>query len=932
MKYVSRDLPVFQWLSRAIVFSVIIVFSCGTLAAEISPGMLMQAQSLSVQDREALAKQYGFDLSLLNKQSSATQMLALPSEPMVQDPRVQEYSKRRVQSFAQQKPAVLKRFGEDLFDQVVSTFSVTDNALVPNDYRLGTGDEVKISFYGKENSDYSLEIGRNGEIQLPKIGPLVLAGLQFEDARDLIQQQVRERLIGVEAVVSIGRMRAISIFMAGEVLVPGSYSVSALSTVSQALFVAGGVSSIGSLRHIQVKRASETIAVFDAYDLLLHGEVDQDIRLQSGDVVFVPPYDRLAVIEGEVKRPMAYELANSDTVTNLVMMAGGYARDAYPAGAVLMRKAQGKELPTVLNVDLATTTAAVDLYDGDTLRIPTAANTYANAVEIQGAAVRPGIYAWYEGARVSDLLPSIKGDLLPTVDVDYALIVREKNRRLEISVKQFNIGDAILHPGTSADPLLEPRDKLVLFELVDLAALTAAERGIISEAVKTRRQENFEPDRLNRDVSSSLSAAQMASRQGSAQGVHRDLHSDSYQSRYEDSYRNENGDARLDEYFDEASDLSHRLAIDSANAGNQESKNVTREVLLAPILNKLRSQAGQGQPVQIVSVSGAVKAPGDYPLEPGDRVYDLVRAAGGLRDSVYLPAAEFRRIVSQGSGAVESRYQELSFEYLDDADNPNNLLLQSRDHLMVRSIPDWSPTAAVKISGEVRFPGEYLIRRGETLSQVVARAGGLTVDAFPQGAVFTRVDIAKLETERAVEFANSIKNSFAASLLTQELKTTDFTEVETITQTLADFRGKGRMLVNVEAALTGNQSADVVVVAGDQLLIPAKTSTITVIGEVRRQGTHAFQSQFDVKDYVSLSAGMTARADKKEVYIVKADGSVVMPGTSWSRFGSPRQRLSPGDSIVVPIDGTYKDKITQWRDVTQILYQSAITVAAVIAL
>jgi len=140
------------------------------------------------------------------------------------------------------------------------------------------------------------------------------------------------------------------------------------------------------------------------------------------------------------------------------------------------------------------------------------------------------------------------------------------------------------------------------------------------------------------------------------------------------------------------------------------------------------------------------------------------------------------------------------------------------------------------------------------------------------------------------------------------------------------------MLVNVEAALTGNQSADVVVVAGDQLLIPAKTSTITVIGEVRRQGTHAFQSQFDVKDYVSLSAGMTARADKKEVYIVKADGSVVMPGTSWSRFGSPRQRLSPGDSIVVPIDGTYKDKITQWRDVTQILYQSAITVAAVIAL
>ena len=836
----------------------------GIQAAEVSPAMLLQAQSMSqsmsAAEQEKLAKQFGFDRSLIKGKAGAATELALPGEPLAQAIEVEPRQDPSVAAIIKaEKPQGL-RFGEDLFNHKVSSFSVTDNALVPKDYRLGTGDELQIAFYGKETDNYLLEIGRDGEVQLPKVGPLVLAGLQFEDARDLIQRQVQERLIGVDAVVTMGRMRAISVFMAGELKVPGSYSVSALSTVSQALFVAGGVSPIGTLRNIQVKRAGRTIAVFDTYDLLLRGDIDQDVRLQSGDVVFVPPYDRLAIITGEVKRPMAYELADNETAANLVDMAGGYARDAYPAAAVLLRKAHGKNLPTVLNVDLVANLTAVKLLDGDTLRIPPSSAAYDNAIEIKGAAVRPGVYGWFDGQRVSDLLSSVKGDLLPTVDVNYALIVREKNQRLEIEINSFNLGDAILHPGANMDPLLAPRDQLILFNLVDLAGLTAAERGML-----TTKETKSDSDR------------------------------------YSDS--------------------------DQAKA-----QTLTRQVLLAPILNKLRSQAGQGQPVEIISVSGAVKAPGDYPLEFGDRVYDLLLAAGGLQDSVYLPAAELRRIVNQAGGDVESDYQELSLEYTDDLDSVNNVLLQSRDHLMVRSIPDWNPVEAIEVTGEVRFPGSYLIRRGETLSQIVARAGGLTPDAFPQGAVFTRDAIAKREAERAVEFANSIRSSFAASLLTQELKSTDFAEVETITQTLAAFKGNGRMLINLDSALTGDTSADLVVVTGDQLMIPAKTSTITVVGEVRRQGTHSFTRNLDVKDYVNLSAGMTARADKKEVYIVKADGSVVIPQTSWVSFGGGQQRLAPGDSIVVPIDGTYKDSITQWRDVTQILYQSAITMAAVIAL
>ena len=698
---------------------------------------------------------------------------------------------------------------------------------MPNDYRLGPGDEVRIMLYGKDNNEHLLEIDRNGEILLPRVGALVVAGLRFEDARAFIQQRVKNNLVGVEANISLGRMRAISVFMAGEVQVPGAYSVSALSTVSQVLFVSGGVTNIGTLRNIQVKRGGATIATFDTYDLLLRGDAGQDVRLQSGDVVFVPPYERLAIIEGEVKRPMAYELLGHESAAQLVFMAGGFTRDAYPAAAVLLRKSQDQNLAVVKNINLLDIEQSVALVDGDRLRVPQAADTYENAITVKGAAVRPGIYAWSAGTRVSSLLRSVKVDLLPTVDLDYALIVREKNPRLEIIVKQFNLGDAMLNPGTDLDLALQPRDQLILFELADLKS---------------------------------------------------------------------------------------------------------RTTLLAPIIRKLRAQAKEGEPVQVVSISGAVKAPGEYPLKQGDRAFALVRAAGGFKDSVFLAAAELRRIIDAVSGSVDLEYRELSFEAFGQLADANNLLLQSRDHITVRDIPDWNPGELVEVRGEVRFPGGYLIRRGETIAEVIARAGGLTEDAFPQGAIFTRVEIARRESERATELAQTIQADVAASMLTQERRSVDLAELNSISETLQNFEGKGRLLFDLDKALAGVAGENLVLADGDRLTIPQESFTVSIIGQVRRQGTHVFQANYDVKDYLSLAAGMTSRADKKAMYIVKANGAVMSAKTSWLKFSNPQQQLAPGDTIVVPVNNRYKDSLTMWTDITQIIYNSAVALAALVTL
>ena len=350
--------------------------------------------------------------------------------------------------------------------------------------------------------------------------------------------------------------------------------------------------------------------------------------------------------------------------------------------------------------------------------------------------------------------------------------------------------------------------------------------------------------------------------------------------------------------------------------------------MLEPIIRKLKSQARNGEPVQIVSISGAVKAPGDYPLGSQDSVATLVSAAGGLKDSVYLESAELRSLYLGQNGQMSSRYRDLN---LASEMVAPTLMLQSRDHLFVRELPDWNPISAVTLEGEVRFPGEYRIGKLETLSDVINRAGGLTPSAFQDGAVFSRKSIAELEATRSKEFAQSIIRDFASSQLTKEDTSISIIEVQAIADILQDFEGAGRLLVDIEAAMSGDALSDINLEDGDVLTIPTRVSTVTVVGEVRRPGTHTLQPGMGLSDYLGLSADMTARADEKELYVVKANGSVLRPTKSLFRFAGRNDELRAGDTIVVPVDAGYTDNLTLWREVTQVIFNSTAGLATVVA-
>ena len=356
----------------------------------------------------------------------------------------------------------------------------------------------------------------------------------------------------------------------------------------------------------------------------------------------------------------------------------------------------------------------------------------------------------------------------------------------------------------------------------------------------------------------------------------------------------------------------------------------SRAVLLKPVLDKLALQARDDEPRLTTSIQGAVKVPGNYPILPGYRVRDLILAAGGLQDSAFTGSAELKRVTETVRGEALETYQEINLT--EAVSGSGGAILQSRDSLLVRQIPDWNPNREVVIEGEVRFPGTYSIRKGETLSEVIARAGGFTDNASPESAVFTREAIAALEAERADQFARDIQTTFATRMLTEETTTQGMAEISQIVSSLQAVEGGGRLLIDLPAAMSGDLNADLEVEDGDRLVIPVLSNTVSVVGEVKRQGTHSFQGELTLDDYIDLSAGFTRRADDGGIYIVKANGSVVTLERNLWRFTGSDSSLDPGDTIVVPINTQYKESLASWREITQIVYQSMVSIAAVVSL
>jgi protein involved in polysaccharide export with SLBB domain len=351
-------------------------------------------------------------------------------------------------------------------------------------------------------------------------------------------------------------------------------------------------------------------------------------------------------------------------------------------------------------------------------------------------------------------------------------------------------------------------------------------------------------------------------------------------------------------------------------------------------MRELSMQSRIDEPTPEVSVAGKIKIPGKYPLEPGMRISDLLRAGGSLDEAAYGGQAELTRYEVDSKGERRAELISVDLRKVLDGDPSANLALRPFDYLVIKEVPLWAAQEEVEIAGEVRFPGRYPIHRGETLREVMRRAGGLTDLAFPDGAIFTREELKERERKQIATLASRMEADLAqASLMSAQEAGRDPTQALAVGQSLLaslrETKPVGRLVIDLErasAAKVGSEQ-DVVLKDGDRLIVPRVMQEVTVMGEVQSATSHLYRRELSRDDYVAMSGGLTPRADDDRIYVVRADGSVVTRGSGAWFAGSVD--MKPGDTVVVPLDTERMRPLPLWTAVTTIIYTLAIAAAAV---
>lgn len=808
---------------------------------------------------------------------------------------------------------VLDHFGHDLFLPRAGGFSVLENVPVSPAYVIGPGDEIVVRMWGRMEGTQRMTVDRDGKIFFPKIGSLYVAGKTFSELKSFLKSRV-STIAEVSSDVTMGQMKGIRVSVIGEVRRPGWYNVSSLHTAVQALFLAGGVKDIGSLRRIELRRNGRAAETIDLYDFLLKGETRSDTTLLQGDTVFVPVVGKLVAITGEVRRPAIYELKGEKSLLDLVKMAGGFAPWAYKR-RVQVERLEGHFAKVVLDADVEELEKGkkdFELSDGDIVRVFPLIFEDINAVTLEGNVVRPGKYELKPGMTIGDLLPDANA-FLPETYFNYALLTRLVPPDMHKEVFPVNLREIVLEKKKEADVALAARDTLTVFPR---GAFKDAPKVTISGEV--RKGGSF-------DLKKGARVSDLVKLAG-------DLTKSAYLPKAEI--------VRVDEkrnfhtiYFD----------LGKAMAGDEKEN-----LVLADEDHVRIHSIWETRYKKTVSVAGEVNAPGDYILTEGMKLSDLLFKAGGFKESAYAREAELvRREIAPGGELVKTDTIAVYPERVLSGDVTYDVTLREYDLLVIRAIPDWAEKIRVTLAGEVRFPGTYAVKKGERLSSVIARAGGFTPDAYFRAAQFTRVSTQKTQQEAIDKLISDLEVEIAQK--SQQIGgALDKEDVEANKELLAARRAlvdqlkkakaKGRVVIDIaDLPKLKGSSADIVMEDGDALFVPKKMNVINVVGRVYNPTGVVFDPLHDTVGYYLRSVGgPTESADRDHIFVLKANGRVVTRDNVEGGFflfgerGLMSAKVEPGDSIVVPEKLVQTRLMKDVKDITQILYQIAVTAGVLI--
>ncbi|HHF3146950.1 TPA: SLBB domain-containing protein [Vibrio diabolicus] len=882
-------------------------FASYSMAQTPTPEQIKMFQNLPADQQQALASKYGFSIP-----SSSSSNKSPYENPQVIKPRAESSgavsSNIEEQWLKKGEQEELKRFGLDLFAGSPSTFAPISDVPVPANYTVGAGDEIIVQLFGKENETHRLRVNRAGTINFPSLGPVNVAGMHFSDVRDSLTQRVKEQMIGVRSDISLGELRTMQVFVMGDAYKPGAYTVSALTTISQAIYYSGGFGESGALRDIQLKRDGKIIRKLDMYDLLLKGDASNDVRLLPDDVVLIGSVNDTVSIEGEINRSAIYEVKTGETYQQLIQMAGGFTANAHVEQLEIKRYAShGAREALTLDFN-KTQDRQSKVKNGDAIKILKKSEELTRYVQIEGDVRHPGYVEWHNGLRVADLFKSVDSAFNSTADVNYAVVVREVNPQRDIEVFQLSLANAILSPGSPDNLQLQSRDRILVFNRFNNEDLdTLATQEAVSKAKtleQAQEQAELEQQKEQEVMSSSVAVSH------SENGMLNNQNTTELAKPAKIIFR---GKEITEEDF-------------------EKLKQNTRRTLLAPVLLQLQQQSRLGLAPQIAEVFGEVKHPGRYPITPRMKVSTLIEAAGGLTYNAFTINAELARTAI--NSADERAYidvERIDLRKAIQGSASDDAIIVGRDRLNILEKPNVKLQSTVTLQGEVRFPGTYTVRQGETLSELLDRAGGLTEFAHPQGAIFTREALRLQEQKLLNQYAadmrkETAKKTFRAdsnigSVISEPEKTLAFVEEASRSKAL------GRMVVQLNRILKGERSADFMLEDGDFLFVPTFRNTVSIMGEVQVPITYLLDNKLDVDDYLNKAGGAKKQADEDRIFVVRADGSVYKPSSGYW-FGNNKEGLKAGDTIVVPIDTDYRDALSTWTAATQILYQTGVAINA----
>ncbi|MGO2511219.1 SLBB domain-containing protein [Marinomonas polaris] len=863
-------------LKKLLLSALMTTLAGSLLAFTPTAAQISQFQSLPKAQQEALARQYGVDISSLT--GGATGSAPAAQQAPVLEPVTTTEAPVVVHQAAADNDSSLSLFGYDVFSGNSLGLTVVDNLPVPLDYQMGPGDIISVQTFGKTNQNLSLTIDRDGSVNLPDIGPVAVAGQTFAQLRKQLSDVIKNKTIGVDVSVTMGAMRTMQIYIVGEAVQPGAYNVNGLTTITQALIASGGVKKSGSLRHIQLMRKGKVVSDFDLYDLLIKGDTSKDTRLSSGDTLFIPVRESSITIEGQVARPAVYEAKGDITVDQLLSLAGGAKPQAY-LSRVSVRRTNANGLQQ-FTLDLSSPMdRGFKLKNGDKINLSAVSMSLKGAIAVRGEVVRQGALNFKQGMKVSDAIGSIDDGLKLTADLSYALLVREINANQDVEIYQFSLLDALTNQGSAANLTLQEKDQIFVFD-------NGLAQGYWSGSYANSKAKSDGAVDQTREVLDAETGAVVITEENA----------------------------------------TLKIADKEVESNASGLRKASREALLKPIIERLKAQASYGSPAKVIDVSGAVKFPGLYPLAKNTSVSSLLAAAGGLNQNAYLSSAELTRRNTEGD---KSTIDRINFSLKDAITGKYPVALIAQDHLMVKSQPSWQEGMDVELQGEFVFPGTYTFRRGETIKDVIERAGGFTEFAYPSGAVFSRERLKRQEAER-LKFLNAqLKQEISAmSLRRQGSSVSDPAQAIAIVDQLDKAEPVGRLVVDLNYAVKGDKLANLMLEKGDKLFVPALNPVVSIVGEVQFSSNHTFNPNLTVEDYITSAGGTKRQADTDRIYIVKANGSVELPNNSFW-FSRDYDPLEPGDTIIVPINTDYLDGLSTLSTATQILYQIGVAWSAI---